>query len=64
VVDRFEVLPGLTQQRIDPSPLEGDRRALRVMLVVGSNELGGRDDVSKVCLQRRDLRRCLRPLGD
>jgi hypothetical protein len=56
MVDRFEVAPGLAQQRVDPGTLERDGRALRVVLVIGGDEFGGGDDVGEICLQCLDLR--------
>jgi hypothetical protein len=64
-VNRREMLPGLRGERRDMLPLESDRRALRVMLVVapGRALAGAGDDRGELPVKLRDLVQHLVTLG-
>jgi len=50
-VDLDQIVTGLAEQRGDMLPLECDRRAFRVMLVVGAGHPGRLDDSVELPLQ-------------
>lgn len=62
-VDLAEVLAGLPSERVDLRALEGDRRPLRVVLVVGVAPLAGLDERVEVPGEGRETSEGLPSLG-
>ena len=62
-VDLGQLLPGLAEQGGGVLPLERDRRALRVVLVVGAGRAGRLDDPGQLPLQPVQPRERVRPFG-